>query len=173
MMGHWTTGLLVYGLITTVVTVILASLYAHCGNSETVKDVRGNSNSVSKTEIGLINIDNGQDNFSDEMKECNCGLLQLNWTVLEILVVGLIGLLLIGGFIKGMMHLKKIIHKRNAKAREEKRKLDIEMRERIRNEIATTMTAVPVSKTADPNQTQQTAITMVPKAPEIAQISYP
>ena len=124
MMGHWTTGLLVYGLITTVVTVILASLYAHCGNSETVKDVRGNSNSVTKTEIGLITIDNSNDNFSDEMKECNCGLLQLNWTVLEIIVGGLIGLLLIGGFIKGMMHLKKIIHKRNAKSREEKQKLE-------------------------------------------------
>ena len=166
MMGQWTAGLLVYGVITTVVTVILASLYAHCGNSETVKDVRGNSNSVTKTEIGLITIDNSNDNFSDEMQECNCGLLALNWTMLEMIVVGLIGVLLIGGSIKGIMHIKKIIHKRNAKAREEKRKLDIEMRERIRNEIATTMTD-------DPNQTQQTAITMVPKAPEIAQISYP
>jgi hypothetical protein len=167
MMGQWTAGLLVYGVITTVVTVILASLYAHCGNSETVKDVRGNVNTVTKTEVGLITIDNSNDNFSDEMQECNCGLLALNWTMLEIIVVGLIGVLLIGGSIKGIMHIKKIIHKRNAKAREEKRKLDIEMRERIRNEIATTMTA-------DPNQTKQTAITMAPApAPEMARIAYP
>ena len=50
MMGHWTTGLLVYGLITTVVTVILASLYAHCGNSET-KEVKGNVNTVTKRKL--------------------------------------------------------------------------------------------------------------------------
>jgi hypothetical protein len=167
MMGPWTTCLVVYGLITTVVTCILASLYAHCGNSETEKIVKGNSNSVSKTEIGLINIDNGQDNFSDTMKNCNCGLLQLDWTVLEIIVVGLIGLAIIGGFIKGLMHFKNMIHKRNEKARERKRNLDIEMRERIRNELSTTMSA-------DPNQTtRHDAITMVPKEPEVAQISYP
>jgi hypothetical protein len=167
MMGQWTAGLLVYGVITTVVTVILASLYAHCGNSETVKDVKGNVNTVTKTEVGLITIDNSNDNFSDEMQECNCGLLALNWTMLEMIVVGLIGVLLIGGSIKGIMHIKKIIHKRNAKAREEKRKLDIEMRERIRNEIATTMTN-------DPNQTEQPAITMAPApAPEMPRIAYP
>jgi hypothetical protein len=166
MMGQWTAGLLVYGVITTVVTVILASLYAHCGNSET-KEVKGNVNTVTKTEVGLITIDNSNDNFSDEMQECNCGLLALNWTMLEMIVVGLIGVLLIGGSIKGIMHIKKIIHKRSAKAREEKRKTDIEMRERIRNEIATTMTR-------DPNQTEQPAITMAPTpAAEMPRIAYP
>ena len=122
---------------------------------------------MTKTEIGLITIDNSNDNFSDEMQECNCGLLALNWTMLEIIVVGLIGVLLIGGSIKGIMHIKKIIHKRNAKAREEKRKLDIEMRERIRNEIATTMSR-------DPNQTEQPAVTMAPAlAAEMPRIAYP
>jgi hypothetical protein len=166
MMGQWTAGLLVYGVITTVVTVILASLYAHCGNSET-KEVKGNVNTVTKTEVGLITIDNSNDNFSDEMQECNCGILALNWTMLEMIVVGLIGVLLIGGSIKGIRHMLEIIHKRRAKAREEKRKTDIEMRERIRNEIATTMTR-------DPNQTEQPAITMAPTpAAEMPRIAYP
>jgi hypothetical protein len=166
MMGQWTAGLLVYGVITTVVTVILASLYAHCGTSET-KEVKGNVNTVTKTEVGLITIDNSKDNFSDEMQECNCGILALNWTLLEMMVVGLIGILLIGGSIKGIRHMLEIIHKRRAKAREEKRKTDLEMRERIRNEIATTMTR-------DPNQTEQPAVTMAPTlAAEMPRIAYP
>ena len=90
MTGPWITFLVTYGLLNTLVTCILAALYAHCGNSETEKIVKGNSNSVSKTEIGIINFDNGQDNFSDTLENCNCGLLQLEWTVLEIIVVGLI-----------------------------------------------------------------------------------
>jgi hypothetical protein len=166
MMGQWTVGLLVYGVITTVVTVILASLYAHCGTSET-KEVKGNVNTVTKTEVGLITIDNSKDNFSDEMQECNCGILALNWTLLEMMVLGLIGILLIGGSIKGIRHMLEIIHKRRAKAREEKRKTDLEMRERIRNEIATTMTR-------DPNQTEQPAVTMAPTlAAEMPRIAYP
>ena len=121
---------------------------------------------MSKTEIGIINFDNGQDNFSDTLENCNCGLLQLEWTVLEI-IVGLIGLATIGGFIKGLMHFKNMIHKRNEKAGERKRNLEIEMREQIRNEFSTT-------KSADPNQTtRQDAITLVAEEPEVARITYP
>ena len=119
---------------------------------------------MSKTEIGIINFDNGQDNFSDTLENCNCGLLQLEWTVLEIIVVGLIGLATIGGFIKGLMHFKNMIHKRNEKAGERKRNLEIEMREKIRNEFSTT-------KSADPNQTtRQDAITVVTEGPELTAV---
>jgi hypothetical protein len=167
MTGPWTTFLVTYGLLNTLVTCILAALYAHCGNSETEKILKGNSNLVSKTEIGIINFDNGQDNFSDTMENCNCGLLQLEWTVLEIIVVGLIGLATIGGFIKGLMHFKNMIHKRNENVRERKRNLEIEMREKIRNEFSTT-------KSADPNQTtRQDAITVETEGPEVARITYP
>jgi hypothetical protein len=169
MMGQWTVGLLVYGVITTGVTVILASLYAHCGSSviSETKEVKGNVNTVTKTEVGLITIDNSKDTFSDEASECNCGILALNWTLLEMMVLGLIGILLIGGSIKGIRHLMEIFHKRRAKAQEETRKTDLEMRERIRSEIATTMSR-------DTNQTEQPAGTMAPTlAAEMPRIAYP
>jgi hypothetical protein len=169
MMGQWTVGLLVYGVIMTGVTVILASLYAHCGSSviSETKEVKGNVNTVTKTEVGLITIDNSKDTFSDEASECNCGILALNWTLLELMVLGLIGISLIGGLIKGTRHLMERFHKRRAKAQEETRKNDLEMRERIRSEIATTMSR-------DTNQTEQPAGTMEPTlAAEMPRIDYP
>ena len=167
MTGPWSTFFVVYGLITTLVTFILAALYAHCGNSETEKIVKGNSNSVAKTEIGIINFDNSLDNFTDGQENCNCGLMELEWDVLEIVVVGLLGIAVIAGIIKGIMHFKNLIQKRNEKSREMKRNLELEMREKIINELT-------IAKSADPNQTtSQDAISLVVEKPEVARITYP
>ena len=81
----------------------------------------------------MINIDNGEDNFTDNLTRCDCGLFQLEWTILEIVVVGLLGLAVICGLIKGFQNLKNLIHKRCEKTRERKRNLEVEMRQRIKN----------------------------------------
>ena len=84
----WTIFLLVYGFVSTIVTCILAALYAHCGTSENEKIVKGDSNSVTITEIGIIKFDNSLDNFSYEQPNCNCGLVELELYILEITLVG-------------------------------------------------------------------------------------
>ena len=165
-----TSFLLAYGIITTLTTSILAILYSHCGSSETKEIVKGDSNSVTRTEIGLINIDNGEDNFTDNLTRCDCGLFQLEWTILEIVVVGLLGLAVICGLIKGFQNLKNLIHKRSEKIRERKRNLEVEMRQRIKNELSS-------AKSADSSLPRYDAITVESEKPEAArkteQISYP
>ena len=54
---------------------------------------------MDKTEIGLINFDNSLDDFTGGQKECNCGLMELEWSVLEMIVMGLLGLAAIVGTI--------------------------------------------------------------------------
>ena len=107
-----TSFLLAYGIITTLATTILAILYSHCGSSETKEIVKGDVHSVTKTEYGLVNIDNGDENFTDNLTNCECGLFQLEWTILEMIVMGLLGLATICGLIKGFLHLKNLVLKR-------------------------------------------------------------
>jgi hypothetical protein len=69
--------------------------------------------------------------------------------------------------IKGIMHFKNLIQKRNEKSWERKRNLELEMREKIRSGLT-------IAKSADPNQTtSQDAISLVVEKPEVAQITYP
>ena len=44
---------------------------------ENEKIFKGDSNSVTKTEIEIINFDNSLTTFSDEQPNCNCGLVEL------------------------------------------------------------------------------------------------
>ena len=103
---------------------------------------------VTKTEVGLINFDNSQDFLSSEQPNCNCGgIVRLEWTILEITVIGMIGLAMIGGLIKGAFHVKNLVQKRMEKARERKSNLELQLREKIEREIADKETA-----DSDPNQ---------------------
>ena len=164
-----TSFLLAYGIITTLATTILAILYSHCGSSETKEIVKGDVNSVTKTEFGLVNIDNGEDNFTDNLTNCDCGLFQLEWTILEMIVMGLLGLATICGLIKGFLHLKNLVLKRKEKLQEKKRKKTQEMRQKIKDELS--------SKSADFDLPRYDAIATESVEPEAArkveQISYP
>ena len=117
----------------------------------------------------MINIDNGEDNFTDNLAKCDCGLFQLEWTILEIVVVGLLGLAVICGLIKGFQNLKNLVHKRSEKIRDRKRNLEVKMRQRIKNELS--------AKSADSNLPRYDAIAVESVKPEAArkteQISYP
>jgi hypothetical protein len=163
------TFLLAYGIITSIATTILAILYSHCGSSETKEIVKGDVHSVTKTEYGLVNIDNGDENFTDNLTNCECGLFQLEWTILEMIVMGLLGLATICGLIKGFLHLKNLVLKRKEKLQEKKRKKTQEMRQKIKDELS--------SKSADFNLPRYDAIARESVEPEAArkveQISYP
>ena len=97
--------LIAYSSASTLVICVLSVVINHYREQNSEETVAGNSNTVDKTEIGLFKFDNSEDDFMDggEMS-CNCGLLTLQWTVLEIIVAGLLGLAALSGLIKGITH---------------------------------------------------------------------
>ena len=163
------TFLLAYGIITSITITILAVLYSHCGTSETKEIVKGDVHSATKTEYGLVNIDNGDEILTDTLTNCDCGLLQLEWTILEMIVMGFLGLTAICGMIKGLLHLKNLVLKRKEKLHEKKRKQTQEMRQKIKDELS--------AKSADLYLPRYDAIATESVEPEAArkveQISYP
>ena len=93
--------MLIYGIVSSIVACILGILYSYCGDSEKNQNIDGDSNLVTKTEVGIINFDSSQDFFSSEQPNSNCGgIVELEWTILEITVIGMIGLAMIGGLFK-------------------------------------------------------------------------
>ena len=163
------TFLLAYGIITTITITILAILYSHCGPSETNETIKGDVQSATKTEYGLVNIDSGDENFSDTMTDCDCGLFKLEWTILEMAVMGCLGLAAIGGMIKGILHLKHLVLTRKEKLQEKKRKQKQDLHQKIRAEMS--------AETAVHYLTRPDKVVTVAVEPEAAQkdeqISYP
>ena len=134
MMG-WNTFLLIYGIASSIVVCVLGILYSYCGESEKIENIDGNSNMVTKTEVGIINLDSSQDFLSSEQPNCG-GIVRLEWTILEITVIGMIGLAMIGGLIKGAFHVKNLIQKHLEKVCERKSTLELQLRNKIEREIA-------------------------------------
>ena len=163
------TFLLAYGIITTITITILAILYSHCGPSETNETIKGDVHSATKTEYGLVNIDSGDENFSETMTGCDCELFKLEWTILEMAVMGCLGLATIGGMIKGILHLKHLVLTRKEKLQEKKRKQKQALHQKIREEMS--------AETAVHYLTRPDKVATVAVEPEAAQkdeqISYP
>ena len=135
MMG-WNAALLLYSSCSSIVICILIVLYSYCGVSDSEKNenVNGNINKVSKTDVALITIDNSEDFLSSEPQNCECGgIVSLEWTVLEILIVGIIGLVILSGMIKAAFHLKNLIQKRLEKVQN---KRSVKIRNQIEREMA-------------------------------------
>ena len=163
------TFLLAYGIITTLTTTILAILYSHCGPSETIETVKGDVHSATKTEYGIVNIDSGDENFSDTMTDCNCGLFELEWTILEMIVMGCLGLATICGMVKGILHLKHFVLTRKEKVQEKKRKQKQALHQKIREE----MSAEPAVRYL-PSLAKTATVDVEPETAQKAeQISYP
>ena len=84
--------------------------------------------------MALISIDNSEDFLSSEPQNCECGgIVSLEWTVLEILIVGIIGLVILIGTIKAAFHLKNLIQEKLEKVRNER---SLKIRNQIEAELA-------------------------------------
>ena len=131
--------MLLYSSCSSIVICILSVLYSYFGvsDSEKIENVNGNINKVSKTDVALINIDNSEDFLSAEPPNCECGgIVDLEWTVLEILVVGIIGLVILSSMIKAAFHLKNLIQKHLEKIRKRKSNLELQLHNKIEREMA-------------------------------------
>ena len=114
-------------IVTTITAVILGSMLSRCNTSYSYDDVKGSKTETEKEEYGLFILDEG---------ECNCGtgLGSMKWTILEIMVIGVLLVVTILMIIKGvLMGVGFLQEKRQERLTEKQRKEDL-TREKIRME---------------------------------------
>ena len=114
-------------IVTTITAVILGSMLSRCNTSFSYDDVKGSKTETEKEEYGLLILDEG---------ECNCGtgLGSMKWTILEIMVIGVLLVVTILMIIKGvLMGVGFLKEKRQERLTEKQRKEDL-TREKIRME---------------------------------------
>jgi len=114
-------------IVTTITAVILGSMLSRCNTSYSYDDVKGSKTETEKEEYGLVILDEG---------ECNCGtgLGSMKWTILEIMVIGVLLVVTILMIIKGvLMGVGFLKEKRQERLTEKQRKEDL-TREKIRME---------------------------------------
>ena len=114
-------------IVTTITAVILGSMLSRCNTSYSYDDVKGSKTETEKEEYGLLILDEG---------ECNCGtgLGSMKWTILEIMVIGVLLVVTILMIIKGvLMGVGFLQEKRQERLTEKQRKEDL-TREKIRME---------------------------------------
>ena len=164
MMCSLNTFLIAYSSASTLVICVLSVVINHYGEQNSEETVAGNSNTVDKTEIGLFNFDNSEDDFMDggEMP-CNCGLLTLQWTVLEIIVAGLLGLAALYGLIKGITHFRNTLMERSEKKLEQ-------LRTRIKKEMDSDVTKATTSSRPDKDTME---LNVLSKQSNAEKIVYP
>ena len=121
-------------IITTLTTVILGSLLSSCNNESFYDTVMGGKTEVEKDEYGLVILDEG---------ECNCttGLKTMSWTILEVIVIGVLIAVAIMMSIKGVVMTIGLFKEKKQEKLIEKQKQEELTREQIRmeerNRIAT------------------------------------
>ena len=114
-------------IVTTITAVILGSMLSRCNTSYSYDDVKGSKTETEKEEYGLLILDEG---------ECNCGtgLGSMKWTILEIMVIGVLLVVTILMIIKGvLMGVGFLKEKKQERLTEKQRQEDL-TREKIRME---------------------------------------
>ena len=114
-------------IVTTLTAVILGSMLSKCNTSYSYDDVKGSKTETEKEEYGLVILDEG---------ECNCGtgLGSMKWTILEIVVIGVLLVVTTMMIVKGaLMAVGFFKEKKQERLTEKQRQEDL-TREKIRME---------------------------------------
>ena len=85
---------------------------------------------MEKEEYGLLIMDNSQEGECD----CNTGIMAVSWTILEILVTGILVVVAIVIAVKGVIKTISTLKERKQTKLDEKQKREDETREQIRLE---------------------------------------
>ena len=114
-------------IVTTITAVILGSMLSRCNTSYSYDDVKGSKTETEKEEYGLLILDEG---------ECNCGtgLGSMKWTILEIMVIGVLLVVTILMVIKGALMGVGFLKEKKQERLIEKQKQEDLTREQIRME---------------------------------------
>ena len=123
-------GLLVYTIASTLTIVVLGTLLSKCKSNISADKVRGDKNSVEKEEYGIFVVDNAEEGT------CNCegGTATIGWTILEIIVTGVIGIMILAMLLKGILMSAIAIKERKLRRAMEEQKKQQELRNQIRME---------------------------------------
>ena len=125
-------------IVTTLTAVILGSMLSKCNTSYSYDDVKGSKTETEKEEYGLVILDEG---------ECNCGtgLGSMKWTILEIVVIGVLlvvtTMMIVKGALMGVVFFKE---KKQERLTEKQRQEDL-TREKIRMEERDRIAAMETS----------------------------
>ena len=119
-----------FSIVTTLTIVILGSLLSKCKTNSSHDTVMGGKSEVEKEEYGLLIMDGSQEG------ECNCntGFMAMSWTILEVLVTGILAAVAIMMAVKGVIRTISLLKEKKQKRLIEKQKQEDETREQIRLE---------------------------------------
>ena len=116
-----------FSIVTTLTIVILGSLLSKCKSNSSHDTIMGGKTEVEKEEYGLLIMDGGECN-------CNTGFMAMSWTILEVLVTGILAAVAIMMAVKGVMRTISLLKEKKQKRLIEKQKQEDETREQIRLE---------------------------------------
>ena len=119
-----------FSIVTTLTIVILGSLLSKCRSNSSHDTILGDKSAVEKEEYGLLIMDGSQEG------ECNCntGFMAMSWTILEVLVTGILAAVAIMMAVKGVIRTIGILKERKQTKLVEKQKREDKTREQIRLE---------------------------------------
>ena len=124
-----------FSVVATLVIGILGCLLSRCKSKSSYDTVMGGKTEVEKEEYGLMIVDGGECN-------CNTGFIAMSWTILEVLVTGVLAVVVIIMVIKGVMRTVSILQEKKEKRLLEKQKQQEETREQIRLEERNKLEAI-------------------------------
>ena len=116
-----------FSIVTTLTIVILGSLLSKCKSNSSHDTIMGGKTEVEKEEYGLLIMDGGECN-------CNTGFMAMSWTILEVLVTGILAAVAIMMAVKGVIRTISLLKEKKQKRLIEKQKQEDETREQIRLE---------------------------------------
>ena len=128
--------LLAYAITISISFTILVSLYASvsCGTAQEI--ITGNQEKTIVEKYDILSIDNSK-NVDGAADSCDC-FAALGFTLLEILVMFVLGFGVIVGIFRISTYLKETIMKKQESKKSLKLQKEIEMRRKIENEIQLT-----------------------------------
>ena len=128
--------LLAYAITISISFTILVSLYASvsCGTAQEI--ITGNQEKTIVEKYDILSIDNSK-NVDGAADSCDC-FAALGFTLLEILVMFVLGSGVIVGIFRISTYLKETIMKKQESKKSLKLQKEIEMRQKIENEIQRT-----------------------------------
>ena len=118
-----------FSIIATIVIGILACLLSKCRNKTSYDTVMGEKIEVDKEEYGLLVVDGG-----GEACDCNTGVAGMTWTILEMLVTGVLTIMVIIMITRGIMKTVTLLQEKKEKRLLKKQEQLEETRQQIRQE---------------------------------------
>ena len=130
-----------FSIVTTLTIVILGSLLSKCRSNSSHDTIMGDKSAVEKEEYGLLIMDGSQEG------ECNCntGFMAMSWTILEVLVTGILAAVAIMMAVKGVIRTISLLKEKKQKRLIERQKQEDETREQIRLEERNKLETIEIS----------------------------